>query len=122
MRPKMGPPFDRYWPNPGYESGDLGPKGPKRGPRNGPKMGQKVVKKGSKWLRGTCLHGTMFWAKKGPFWQKLVPFLDPILALNRVESGMYAPKRGPKNGQKTIMAQNPHFWTILGEAWKWALF
>ena len=45
MRAQIGPPFDRYWFDPGYESGDLGPKGPKRGPKSGPKMGQKVAQK-----------------------------------------------------------------------------
>ena len=45
MRAQIGPPFDRYWPTPGCESGDLGQEGPKRGPKSGPKMGQKVAQK-----------------------------------------------------------------------------
>ena len=65
----------------------------------------------------------MFRAVFGPFRQKLVPKMDPVfgpkITLSQPEMG---PKKGPKKGQKTIMAQNPRFWPLLGEARKWPLF
>jgi hypothetical protein len=116
MRPKMGPPVDRYWPNPGYESGDLGPKGPKRGPRNGPKMGQKVVKKGSKMGTLKPVHVVHFCCKMTGFWGNFTdfgPFFGALFARGMPRARGFGPK-GPKKGfqkEGSEMAQKGPFQT-----------
>ena len=104
--PLWGPFLANSWPDPGYESGDLGPKGPKRwskkGPKNGPKKGpfSGLPQKGPKsgvlgHYRFLALFGPFFWAH---FWlrerdfgpKNRVHFWDQLLTKRA--------KNGPKHG------------------------